>query len=196
MSFWDLRDGTSAATSQSKEFEIEGGNLQPIPDGSTVLAMIDEAKWTTRDEAELIELRWKVLAPDAYKNRRVFQKLWVTDDDPNARDAKAAARKRDKARRMLAAIDANAGGKLTSESSKPDDNALTLHLTNKPMAIKCMVWSLVGEGGEQVTGNWIAAVAPKDKRLEITDAPMPAPGKAPPRPLAHVADDFNDDIPF
>lgn len=198
MSFWDLSDGETAVT-KDKEYEIAGGgNMEPIPDGSTVLAMIDEAKWDTRGDAEFISLRWAVLAPEAYKNRKVYHKLWVTDDDPNAKGADKAAKKRDKARRMLAAIDANAGGKLTARSGKPDDEALTLHLTNRPMVIKCMVWSMTGDDGTEMAGNWIAAVAPKDREIAISDAPAPAPRasqKASPA-AATYASEIDDEIPF
>ena len=190
MSFWDLSDGDTAANAE-KEFEISSGNMEPIPDGSTVLAMIDEAKWENPKGAEYISLRWTVLQPEAYKNRKVFQKLWVTDDDPNTKDGDKAAKKRDKARRMLAAIDANAGGKLTQKPGKPTDESLTAYLTNKPMVIKCMVWSLTGDNGEEISGNWIAAVAPKDKGIHVSDARPPKP-----RPAQRVEETLDDEIPF
>ena len=54
MSFWDLSDGANAADEKSTEYEIpSGGNLDPIPDGSSVLAMIDEAKW---DQKKIIRI--------------------------------------------------------------------------------------------------------------------------------------------
>jgi len=193
MSFWNLSDGGTARDTEG-EYEIPGGgNLEPIPDGSSVLAMIDEAKWDKNDEAEFISLRWTVLAPDEYKNRKVFQKLWVTDDDPRAKDAGKAAKKRDKARRMLAAIDSNAGGKLTRKDGIPTDETLSACLTNKPMIIKCMVWTMQDRErpGETIAGNWIAAVAPKAKGVDVKEAkPLPA-AKAPPR-----AADLDDEIPF
>ena len=194
MSFWDLSDGESAAETASKEYEQETGNLDPIPDGSSVLALIDEAKWSeTRDrDAEFISLRWSVLEPAEYANRKVFQNLWVTDDDPNAKDSDKAAKKRDKAKKMLAAIDANCGGKLARTARKPDDDALALALTNKPMIIKCMVWERTGSYGSVNSGNWIAAVSPKSKGVDVkASAPKPAARKA-----ALAADVDDDDIPF
>jgi hypothetical protein len=168
MSFWDLSDGESAKDTDS-EYEIPSGSMEPIPDGSSVLAMIDEAKWDYKEGADFINLRWSVLAPEEYKNRKVFQKLWVTDNDPNARDEKAAAKKRDKARRMLAAIDANAGGKLTRKEGAPTDETLSSCLTNKPMTIKVMLWEMPDreKPGEFIRGNWIAAVAPKSKGVDV-----------------------------
>lgn len=186
MGFWDLSDGESANTGE-KEYEQETGNLSPIPDGSSVLALIDEAKWNeTRDEqAEHISLRWSVIEPAEYANRKVFQKLWVTDDDPNVKDAAKMEKKRDKAKRMLAAIDANAGGKLSKVPRRPSDDDLALALTNRPMIIKCMVWEM----GDN-SGNWIAAVSPKAKGVSVADAKPMAKKPAP------VPDVDDDDVPF
>jgi len=190
--FWGLSDGGSAADTGT-EYEQPSGNLEPIPDGSSVLAMIDEAKWDEKEDADYISLRWSVLSPDEYKNRKVFQKLWVTDDDPNAKDASAAAKKRDKARRMLAAIDANAGGKLTKKGGVPTDETLTVCLTNKPMIIKCMLWEMPDRErhGEFIRGNWIAAVAPKSKGIDVKAAKA-SPAKS--APASAPIDD--DEIPF
>ena len=194
MSFWDLSDGGTARDTET-EYEIPSGNLDPIPDGSSVLAMIDEAKWDEKDGADFISLRWSVLSPDEYKNRKVFQKLWVTDDDPNAKDDAAAAKKRDKARRMLAAIDANAGGKLTKKEGIPTDETLTICLTNKPMIIKCMEWSMPDreKHGEFIRGNWIAAVAPKSKGIDVKEAKAAPPAKSG-APAGSA--DLDDEIPF
>lgn len=176
MSFWDLSDNTTA-TDQGTEFEVPGGgNFDPIPAESAVLALIDEAKWDKKNDAEFISLRWSVLSPDEYKNRKVFQKLWVTDDDPTVKDAEKAAKKRDKARRMLAAIDANAGGKLTKVPGQPTDETITQHLTNKPMIIKLLVWEVKDRTtGDTIAGNWVCAVAPKTTGIDVkTAAPLKA----------------------
>jgi hypothetical protein len=192
MSFWNLSDGGSAADTGA-DYEIPGGNLDPIPDGSSVLAMIDEAKWDDKDGADYISLRWSVLSPDEYKNRKVFQKLWVTDDDPSAKDADKAAKKRDKARRMLAAIDANAGGKLTKKEGIPTDETLTICLTNKPMIIRVAVWAIKDrETGDTISGNWVQAVAPKSKGIDVKPATAP---KAQTRGAQSSAVD-DDEVPF
>jgi len=195
MGFWDLSDGESAATGE-KEYEQETGNLDPIPDGSSVLAIIDEAKWAeTRDEqAEYVSLRWSVMEPAEYANRKVFQKLWVTDDDPNVSDAGKMEKKRDKAKRMLAAIDANCGGKLAKTARKPTDDDLALALTNRPMIIKCMIWEMKGSDGGMNSGNWIAAVSPKSKGVDVKAA-KPSPSRKA-APASSFGDDLGDDIPF
>ena len=167
MGFWNTSDGEDAAKTGT-EYEIPGGSMEPIPAGSSVLAMIDEAKWdhTQNDAEEFVSLRWTVLAPEEYKNRKVFHKLWVTDHDPNAKDHAKAVAKTDKARKMLAAIDANAGGKLTAKDARPSDDDLARALQDRPMVITLMIWdSNTGGAG----GNWVAAVAPKNKPLKIGD---------------------------
>jgi len=172
MGFWDLSDGAAATDDVKGEYETGGGRFDPIPDGSDVLGEVEKAAWADKDGNEFIELTWTVLAPEEYQNRKVFQKLWVTDLDPQAKDNKKAEAKRDKARKMLATIDFNAGGKLARKSGKPTDDDL-LHLTGKPMNIKCMVWA-VSDARGTATGNWISAVAPKTKPVNITNAPPPA----------------------
>ncbi len=171
MGFWNLSDGEDAAKTGA-EYEIPGGNMDPIPAGSSVLAMVDEAKWATtqNDAEEYVSLRWTVLAPEEFKNRKVFQKLWVTDHDPNAKDTAKAIAKTDKARKMLAAVDANAGGKLTAKDAKPSNDDLAMALMDKPMVITLGLWDMAGN-----TGNWVMAVAPKNKELKIGDK---APAKA------------------
>ena len=197
MSFWNLSDGGNAAATKSTEFDAGGGNMEPIPDGSSVLAMVDEAKWETKEGAEYISIRWSVIQPEAYKNRKIFQKLWVLDDDPSAASPDKAAKKRDKARRMLAAIDANAGGKLTSQEGKPSTDSMTLHLTNKPMVIKVMLWEIEDRNtGEKIRGNWVSAVGPKGTPTHIAEGKAPAPRKAEPT-FASVAESIGGDgIPF
>jgi len=185
MSFWDLSDGKTAADTE-KDFDV-GGSMAPIPNNSDVLAIIDEVKWTNKNRDDknspaYIELRWSVMAPEAVKGRKVFHKIWATDFDPDVLSKKGegkAFEKRDKARRMLAAIDANAGGNLTRNGEQPTNETLTLHLSNKPMVIKLMVWSNRGSDGTDMAGNWVGAVSPSDKPLQISNEPLPKTSQAP-----------------
>lgn len=179
MGFWDLSDGDSAANTGT-EYEVPGGSMEPIPAGSNVLAMIDEIKWEAKRDTgeEFISARWTVLAPEEYKNRKVFHKLWVMDLDPSAKDEAAAIKKRDKARKMLAAIDANAGGKLTAKAGRPNDNDL-LAVTNKPMVCTMMIWSMPDtRNGGMMHGNWVSAVAARgSKEIKAAEAkPLPSGG--------------------
>jgi hypothetical protein len=170
MSFWKTSAGESVAALRNASFDAGGGSMDPIPDNTSAVALIDEAKWETREGLEYISLRWSVLAPKQYENRKIYQKLWVSDADPSAKDAD---KKRDKALRMLAAIDTNAGGRLTRVDGKPDNVELSTALVSKPMMIKIMQWSIDDrQTGEKKTGNWIAAVSPK---TSLEAAPQPAP---------------------
>jgi len=182
MSFWNLDDGESAKD-VGTNYDAGGGNFDPIPDGTSVLAMIDEAKWdTNKENDEYCSLRWTVVKPEAFGNRKIFQKLWLTDPKPGTKDA---AKDRDKAKRMLAAIDANAGGKLMKLDKRPTNEDLAVCLTNKMMVIRLGVWDIDGK-----SGNWVQAVSPKS--AEISDVKA----KPKPKPKAPVDDIDNDDVPF
>jgi len=196
---FELEDGSSAADETTKEYEIETGGFDLIPDRSSVLAMIDDATWkwpghNFGEEDERIELRWTVVAPEELEGRKIFQKLWVTDYEPNTlkKGEDKARKKRDKARRMLAAIDANAGGKLSKIEGMPQSQDLMTCLSNKPMVIKVMVWEMPDREnpGEKVRGNWIAAVAPKNAEVKVTE-------KAAKKSAPSTSETLDgDDIPF
>lgn len=142
--FWEV-EGEELNT--SGEFE-SGSGFEPIPQGTSVLAAPDEAKWDEYDGFGHIKIRWTVLQPTEFKNRKVFQKLHVNDDDPA---------KRDKAKRMLAAIDANAKGGLVKLKEAPSDMDLTKALVGKQMVLALGVWKL--DDGKR--GNWVMKVSPK-----------------------------------
>jgi hypothetical protein len=120
--------------------------------------MIDEAQLTSYEESTYINIRWQVLEPAAYKNRKVFQKIKCFDADPKVAD---------KAKKMLAAIDANAGGKLATSDKAPDDISLAKALLSKPMLIKVMIWEI-----NDRKGNWVSMVSP---RAKTTAVPTPEP---------------------
>lgn len=168
MSFWDTTDG-GVATDTGKDFEVGGGNFEPIPDGTKVLASVENAQWKVDNSGnEHLSLQWTVLKPEGFVNRKIFQKLWVTDHDPSAKDEEKAKTKTDKAKRMLAAIDANAGGKLARLTKKPTEDEILLAFTNKPMVIRLGVYSMDDRQnpGEKIRGNWVQAVSAKDTPLD------------------------------
>ena len=202
MAFWDLSDGGAATDSDSKEFDAGGGNFEPIPDGSSVLAIAESAEWANtqadKSGAEFVKITWSILSPDEYQNRKIPHKIWVTDFDPSAKDQEKAIKKRDKARKMLAAIDANAGGKLGAKTGKPSGDELALALCNKPMIITLRVWEMQDrETGNPIFGNWVSAVAPKSKGVDVKAAAAQKP-----KPQSQGGggsrnnDDMGDDIPF
>lgn len=178
MSFWNLDDGSSAAETGTS-FEVSTSN-EPIPDGSSVLAYISDVKWDEWQQTEYLKITWKVSKPEAYENRVVFHKLYVTDPDRSAKDPKA---KTDKAKKMLAAIDANAGGKLLKIAAKPTNEQLAIALINKTMVIRVQVY----ETDDGKTGNWVAAVSPKDHELKIGET---KPRNNKPKASAAAVDDW------
>jgi hypothetical protein len=190
MSFWSTSAGENLAQQPvQREYEAPSTDLEPIPDGSTVLAYIKEAKWDEdKNQNRFIKIRWDVLEPASVAKRVVFQKLWVKDPDPNAKDGATAAKKRDNALKMLLTIDANCSGRLAANGGEPDDDQLALALTSQQMLILCKVWSMKGSDGKEMEGNWIAGVFPRNSReLKVPEtAGKPAGG----------IDDIDDDIPF
>lgn len=196
MSFWSTSTGENVADNATNEFDAGGGNFELIPDNSSVLAYVDEAGWAKDDSFnEYISIKWKVQKPEAVEGRVVFQKLWVKDPEPNAlkKGAEKAEQKRDKALRMLAAIDANAGGKLARKGTEPSDDELMLALANKPMVITVKTWEMDTNDGKK-EGNWVAAISPKTKELKLGKAVEPK------RELVGAGGGYKDDddlgIPF
>lgn len=177
MSFWQTSDNENAAQNTGNEFETGGGNIEPIPASTRLKAMIDDAKWDSFQGDEFINLRWTVLAPESYNNRKVFQKVRVLDQD---------TKKADKAKRMLAAIDANAGGQLAKKQDVPSDMDLASALMNKPMMIEVQVWEMTGDDGQKRSGNWVSKVAPANSSSGTEQHVNSAPS----------SEKEDDDIPF
>jgi len=138
------------------EFEISA-NFEPIPEGTQVVALANEAKWDEYEGTYYISIAWEILQGE-FKNRKIFQKLRVRDDDQ---------KKREKAIKMLAAIDKNAGGLLMRQSVEPSDESLAQALLNKPMALRLGLWDMNGK-----TGNYVQAVAPIARQGAPSGAPM------------------------
>ncbi len=177
--FWNLSDGDDIHKT-SAEYDAGGGNFSPIPDDTSCVAIIEEAKVDQdRSGHEYVSIRWSVLSPAVYNNRKIFQKIWCLDDKPRQNDPEKA---RDKAKRMLFAIDKNAGGALVASGKAPSDNTLAKAFVNKQMQIKVNIWEMTGDDGKSMSGNWISAVSPKAGATAKKAAPK--------------QHDVDDDIPF
>jgi hypothetical protein len=173
MSFWQT--STGEAVQQVGSFESGGGALQPIPDGTAVLASAEEASWKEYQGDRYINIKWRIAKPQEYGNRVIFQKVRVADAD---------SQKADRAKQMLAAISTNAGGALfaamqKSKEHEPSDQSLST-LCNRPMVLKLGVWDMNGK-----TGNHVNAVSPAKAQ-----AAAPTPKPAPQMPVE------DGDIPF
>lgn len=183
MSFFQLSDNTTAETTGT--FEMGGGNIEPIPGNTQVKAIVDEAKWDDYNNERYISLRWSVIDGE-YLNRKIFQKIRVCDAD---------SAKKDKALRMLAAIDANAGGGLMKLGCEPTDMDLASNLTNKPQAILLQVWEMTKDNGEEISGNWVSMVAPVESQFASAQKPAQAaqnPAKQQGRPQTQIDEDVPD----
>lgn len=180
MSFFNLSDNEDA-TQTGATFETGGGAIEPIPNNTNLLSVIDEAKWDFTNQGEqYISLRWAVLSPQGYANRKVFHKIRVLSGD---------TKQADKAKRMLAAIDANAGGKLAAAGSQPTDQSLQV-LLNKPMVIKVQVWEMLNGEGVTKTGNWVCAVSPKSATAIPAASSQPTAQAMAPAKFQAGADDI------
>lgn len=200
MSFFQTSDGQNAQNSDGN-FVIEGGNIAPIPDGTSVLAVAEEAKNADYQGYSYINVKWRISKPAEYGNRVIFHKLHVFDAD---------TKKSDKAKRMLAAIASNAGGGLFKameqrKEETPSDMSLA-QICNRPMVLKLGVWmKSKDENGNEIPknmqkepgGNWVKAVSPAKGAAEASPAaaPKPAAKKAAPAPAVDFSG-FDDDIPF
>lgn len=192
--FWETSTGGNAAEDANTEYDA-GGGFEIIPDKSTVLAEVDQAAWAIDPHFNnYVTLRWAVLKPDEVAGRKVFQKLWVEDLDPNAKTPEKGMQKRDKHLNMLASIDANAGGKLARKGTRPGDDELALALVGKPMAIHLRVWE---NQDKEPGGNWVAGVKPKTAELFLGKSPAAAGGNVSRgQSVGSFGKDLDDDIPF
>ena len=179
MSFWQKQDGSQIENITS--FDAGGGDIKPIPNNTALIAAIEEAKWAEYDGEHYINLKWRVMRPADYANRVIFQKLKVFSEKQG-----------DKAKQMLAAIDANCGGKLSKLTETPEDMHLMTALVGKPMAVKVQIWDINGK-----TGNWISAVSPAKSQAPVqAQAPKQSAPRPPQRQAPVQVDDDLDSIPF
>lgn len=153
MSFFNTSDGK--VIESDGEFD-SGGDITPIPAKTRLKALIDDVSWSEDEGERYINIRWSVLEPEEYKNRKVFQKVKVLNDD---------SKKADKAKRMLAAIDKNAGGNLVKLERVPTEEDLQINLLNKMMLIQVMLWKT--DDGKY--GNWINAVSSGNVQQSTND---------------------------
>lgn len=196
MSFFKLSTGETAQASES--FEVEGGSNYVFADGSTVMTMIDDAKWQSFDGGErFINLRFSVVAPatDAngvkIANRKLFARLYPIDGDRKNKGDKAP-QKRDRDLKMLLAIDANVYGKLAKIDGEPSDSDLQSSLMGKPFVSK---WGAYEMGDRK--GNWLMGVFNATKELSVSGGDS-APVQQKPESSGGLSQGtaFDDDIPF
>jgi hypothetical protein len=141
--------------------------------------LIESAEIAEYEGEQKIKLSWSVLQPEEFKGRKVFQNIKVFDSIPEVSA---------KARKMLAAIDFNAGGKLLESGQTPDDMSLTAALSMKQMVLRLAVWEMNAKAG-----NWVTSVAAKGTS---TPQAAPAPQAAPETQAAPATTAPDSHIPF
>jgi len=204
MSFWELSTGESAVTNE-KEFSAGGGDFEVIPKGSSVLVTVEEAAWKEgyQISEEFVNLKVRVLKPEGYANRVLFFKLWIDELDPGVKtngsfDLAKAITKRDKHKKMLMAIDANAKGKLAKIGARPTNDQLALALTAAQFVATLGVWDKEDPitKSKSPGGNWLMAASPKT--AEISEGPKTGNGgnSATRQRSAFAEDDLDDSVPF
>lgn len=176
MGFWDTSDNKKAFDSASSSFSYESNEYRLIPDDTECLSRIKDIKWLDYEGVFYINVVWSILEGQ-YKNRLVFQKIKVNERD---------ASKRDRAVKMLAAIDSNAGSKLPKHDNAPTDEELSLSLVGAIMIVVVGEWEISGK-----SGNWVKAVKPSG---EHDSASNHEPASA----SQDIADEeeLSDEIPF
>lgn len=148
--FWDTSDGQNVAQEQATGAYEVSEKLEPMPDGTVATSIATEAKWDESErDGRFISIRWDVVDGE-FKNRVVFHKIRVLSAD---------SKQRDKALRMLAAIDTNSGAGLMQINGEPSDMDLA-KICNRPMDLRFRVWEMENDQGETMSGNWVEAVAP------------------------------------
>lgn len=171
MSFWDLDDGGNAAKTATDTVKGEGGSFEPLPGGSKVLSEITEIKWVNpeSDDARFIQINWSVLRPEEFEGRKLRQKLFVAELDlSNGRNEEKAKKRRVAAKKTLATLALNAGGKLLKLTGEPDDDDLAAALMGKQAVLGVEIFSIVDKtGGPNITGNWVRDIFPKQERTLI-----------------------------
>lgn len=195
MSFWETSEGEEIAA--TGEYEAPSGSFEPFPDKTDLMAYIDEVQWQEGKPeyggGRYINYRICVTAPEAFKNRKAYFKLWVDPLQPNPNKEGDKAKKQvDKDKRLLGAMAVNAGGGLLAINGEPTDDDLARELSQKPMVFKVGKWEMEGDTGEMRSGNYVMAVSPAAKGVAEVSAPAPstpsaAPSSAPP---------MDDEIPF
>lgn len=213
MGFFTLSTGKKANEEGNTTFE-NGGNYDPMPDNTTVVAAISKISWAAPSDyylADSIKAEWDVLEPAAYAGRKFKQAIKIYDPKPDVAD---------KAKTMLSVMDSITGGKIMAEISRtnmdPDDNILALALINRPMTLTLGLFT--PKEADKSAMNWVKKVtprvrggvaqvaAPTNKDASPTPAETPAQRQArlraerqpaAPVPQAQVEEEIDDgDIPF
>ena len=178
--FWqDLKEAPTG-----DGFSVGGGDFEPIPKDTQVIALVDKVEWKAPSDyqpVEYINITWRIVDGE-YKNRVVFQKCQVLHFEPE---------KKQKAIKMLANIDHLTSGGEVMRSGSTTAESMQSAFKKKPVLLTLEVWEVNGN-----SGNWVRSVKPYNRADMVAQAAQAAT-QPQPKPPASGNDYFNDDnIPF
>lgn len=172
------------------DYEQKGGGTVIIPEGTWVLATIEEIKTQTFDGSthESLNLKWRVEEPEEYNNRVFYQTIKINGSDPLSQyyDESKQEKQIKAAFTMFSAIDKNAGGNIGKLMRKPTDAELTQHI------VAAKMWVLLGVYNNKQLVRGVSAFK------DIDEPSKQAANAAQTATVAKdsVADDSEMDIPF
>jgi hypothetical protein len=164
MNLFTKSNGESIEATTSYE---NSGIQAIIPDGSQLHANILEATWEekTQHANQLIKITWYITDKGAYNSFLINQKLHLND---------SKASKADKAKEMLATIDANCKGALMKLAAagklvEGDNMQLARALNGGSALLTVAEYSMKRDDGTEMVGNWVRAVSPVAKKQAQED---------------------------
>ena len=170
------------------DYEQKGGGTL-IPEGTRVLASVEEIKTQTFDgsDHESLNLKWRVEEPEEYNNRVFFQTININGSCQLSQyyDESKQEKKIKDAFRMLSAIDKNAGGNISKLMRKPTDSELTQYIVAAKMWVNLGVYN-----NKQIVRGVSAFMGVEEPSKQAVNA------TAPKTPENQVGADDIDDIPF
>lgn len=176
------------------KYQAGGSDIDLIPDNTDLVAVIDEVTRDCYNGVNTIKMRFTVLEPEAYSNRKVWKSLYMFEHSTfvlEKQGVEAAERKKKKDTAMFEAIDFNAGGECRSSGCEPEElttEQLQGALMDKRMLLKMGIVTDKHDPNKKT--QYIKAVAPAAKYHEAGDKPQSA------KPAVRQPVNIGDDVPF
>ena len=150
-----------AGENSDGEYKQKTG-FDPLPEGTRVLQTLEEIKLDSfqGSDHEHLNIKWRIEAPEEFNNRVYFQSIYINGSDPTSPyyDESKQDKNFNDARRMLFAIDYNAGKKIAALKREPTQEELQEFLIGARM----MAVLGVSKTGKQVVRG-ISGIDPAAK---------------------------------
>lgn len=116
---------------------VQKTGFDPLPEGTRVLQTLEEIKFDSYQgsDHENLNLKWRINAPEEFKNRVYFQTIYVNGSDPTGPYYDEAKQEKNiaDARRMVLAIDYHAGKRIAALKREPTELELQKYLLGAEM---------------------------------------------------------------